>query len=199
MALCPAGKLMSPDLINREAFRSLIARIWKIQEGVEIEVISNIIYAFHFQSMDDRRRVLMGGPWSFDEALIVLKEPGGKFLRVRVAVEIDKHLRRFLRVDVLGDGDETVMPIQYERLLNFCFLCGMIRYTVRDCSNKGVGGSYDGKDMVYGAWLKAVSSFSETAWRSWGSRFGIRNQEEPKHATNLVEEVHKYKQQSCLK
>ncbi|KAI9185753.1 hypothetical protein LWI28_010376 [Acer negundo] len=43
--------------------------------------------------------------------------------------------------------------------------------------------------MVYGAWLKAVSSFSEIAWRSWGSRFGIRNQEEPNHATNQVEEV----------
>ncbi|TXG48842.1 hypothetical protein EZV62_024717 [Acer yangbiense] len=31
----------------------------------------------------------------------------GKFLRVRVAIEVDKPLRRFLRVDVLGDGEKT--------------------------------------------------------------------------------------------
>ncbi|KAK4857298.1 hypothetical protein QYF36_026652 [Acer negundo] len=61
MALCLAGKILSSDLVNRKAFRSLITRIWKVQERVEIEVISNHIYAFHFQSMDGRRKVLMGG------------------------------------------------------------------------------------------------------------------------------------------
>ncbi|TXG72019.1 hypothetical protein EZV62_000598 [Acer yangbiense] len=167
LALCLAGKILSREPINREAFCSLIVRIWKVQGGggVEIEVISTNIYAFHFQSFDDRKRVLMGGPWSFDGALIVLEEPEGKgainsllfnsvdfwvqisnvpmicmtkdigkflgsiigevrevdvgpsgdclgkFMRVRVAVEVDKPLRRFLRVDVLGDGEETVMPI----------------------------------------------------------------------------------------
>ena len=30
MALCLAGKILSPDLINRVAFRSVIARIWRI-------------------------------------------------------------------------------------------------------------------------------------------------------------------------
>ncbi|KAK1550870.1 hypothetical protein Q3G72_026149 [Acer saccharum] len=148
--------------------------------------------------MDDRWKVLAGGPWSFDNALIVLEEPAGKgairslkfstaefwvqisnipmlcmtmdigrflggiigevrevdagpsrdclgkFLRVRVAIEIDKPIRRFLRVDVLRDGEETIMPIQYERLPNFCFSCGFLGHMIRDCSNKGDVGDDNG-------------------------------------------------------
>ncbi|TXG64262.1 hypothetical protein EZV62_011256 [Acer yangbiense] len=169
MALCLAGRILSQDLINRYAFRNVISRIWKVRGDVEIEVINSNTYAFHFQFPEDRRKVLAGGPWSFNDSLIVLEEltgkgalrslkfckadfwvrisnipilcmmkeigrflgsiigevwevdtgPSGdylgKFLRIRVAIEVDKPLRRFFRVDVLGDGEEMVMPIQYER------------------------------------------------------------------------------------
>ncbi|TXG73185.1 hypothetical protein EZV62_001764 [Acer yangbiense] len=128
--------------------------------------------------MDDTPKVLMSGPWSFDDALIFLEEPAGiikevrevdagpssdslgNFLRVRVAVEIDKPLRRFMRVDVLGDEEETVMPIQYERLPNFCFLCGLVGHTTHDCLATGAGGSLEGKELVYGAWLRAADPLS---------------------------------------
>ncbi|KAK2661279.1 hypothetical protein Ddye_007812 [Dipteronia dyeriana] len=139
--------------------------------------------------MDDQRKVLLEGPWSFDDALIVLEEPEGKwaikslkfnmaefsvqifnipilcmtmdirrflgsmirdvskvdvgpsgdflskFLRVRVAMLIYKPLRRFLLRDVLGDGEEIVMSIQYEHLSNFYFSCGLLGHTIRDCSH----------------------------------------------------------------
>ncbi|KAK2650551.1 hypothetical protein Ddye_018040 [Dipteronia dyeriana] len=65
LVLCLTGKFLSPNLINRDAFRTLIPKITNV-------------YAFHFQLLEDRRRVLTGGPWSFDNALIVLKEPAGK-------------------------------------------------------------------------------------------------------------------------
>ncbi|KAK1592048.1 hypothetical protein Q3G72_018419 [Acer saccharum] len=78
MALVLAGKILSPDLVNREAFRSLIARIWKLRGGVEIELVTNNIYVFHFQLLEDRHKVLAGGLWSFDDSLIVLEEPRGK-------------------------------------------------------------------------------------------------------------------------
>ncbi|KAK3184896.1 hypothetical protein Dsin_032182 [Dipteronia sinensis] len=187
MALCLAGRILSSDLINRDAFQTVISRIWKVRGEVEIEVINGNTYAFHFQFPDDRRKVLASGPWSFDDSLIVLEEPTGKgelqslkfctaefwvqisnipilcitkeigrflgsiigdvrevdtgpsgdclgkFFRVRVAIEVDKPLRRFLQVDVLGDREETVMPLQYERLPNFCFRCGILGHTSRDC------------------------------------------------------------------
>ncbi|KAK3199011.1 hypothetical protein Dsin_022426 [Dipteronia sinensis] len=190
MALCLAGRILSLYLINRDAFRTIISRIWKVRGEVEIEVINGNTYDFHFQFPDDRRKVLAGGPWSFKDSLIVLEEPTGKgelqslkfctaefwvqisnipilcmtkeiwrFLgsiigevrevdtrpsgdclgkcfRVRVAIEVDKPIRRFLRVDVLGDGEETVMPLQYERLPNFCFRCGILGHTSGTVQNQ---------------------------------------------------------------
>ncbi|KAK1562127.1 hypothetical protein Q3G72_015797 [Acer saccharum] len=44
-----------------------------------------------------------------------------KFLRVRVLMEVDKLLRRCIRVNMMGDGVESVMLLKYERLLDFCF------------------------------------------------------------------------------
>lgn len=52
---------------------------------------------------------------------------------------------------MLGDGEETIMPIQYERLPNFCFSCGFLGHTIRDRSNKGDIGNVDGGKLVYGA------------------------------------------------
>ncbi|TXG48431.1 hypothetical protein EZV62_027725 [Acer yangbiense] len=253
LALCLAGKILSRESINREAFRSLIARIWKVQGGVEIEVISTNIYAFPFQSFDDRKRVFMGGPWSFDGALIVLEEPEGKgainsllfnsvdfwvhitnvpmiymtkdigkflgsiigevrevdvgpssdclgkFMRVRVAVEVDKPLRRFLRVDVLGDGEETVMPIQYERLPSFCFLCGLVGHLVHECTSYGEDGLREGSGMVYGAWLRATAPLVQYGRGNWGGHVDMRNQGAFRQDPNVGHHTGEFNQRSWVK
>ncbi|KAK2649086.1 hypothetical protein Ddye_016575 [Dipteronia dyeriana] len=64
--------------VNGEAFRTTIPRFWKTSQEVEIEVISDNVFAFFFQNQDDRRRVLTGGLWSFDKALLILEEPTGE-------------------------------------------------------------------------------------------------------------------------
>ncbi|KAL5827898.1 hypothetical protein ACOSQ3_019749 [Xanthoceras sorbifolium] len=77
LSLCLVGKLLSSRLTNREAFRSFIARIWRTTHAVEVEHVGGNVYAFHFQSNLDRKQVLMGGPWNFDNALLVLEVPSG--------------------------------------------------------------------------------------------------------------------------
>ncbi|KAK2649227.1 hypothetical protein Ddye_016716 [Dipteronia dyeriana] len=135
----------------------------------------------------DKEKIIVGGLWSFDDSLIVIKEPEGKgdmhrmcfdrtefwvqihnaplmcmtrdiwrflrsnfsdvvdvdgsdsgsfpsnFLRVWVVIEIEKPLRRCLRVDVLGDGVELIVLLKYERLPSFCFRYGLIGHTIREC------------------------------------------------------------------
>ncbi|TXG67913.1 hypothetical protein EZV62_009188 [Acer yangbiense] len=49
-----------------------------VREGLEIEKVANNVFAFNFNSMDDRIHVMAGGPWTFDGPLIVLAEPSGK-------------------------------------------------------------------------------------------------------------------------
>ncbi|KAL5834850.1 hypothetical protein ACOSQ3_014440 [Xanthoceras sorbifolium] len=66
------GKFLSNKLINGEAFRATIAKIWKMTQEVEIDIVQGNIYAFHFRNQADRMRVLARGPWKFDNALLIL-------------------------------------------------------------------------------------------------------------------------------
>ena len=70
--LCLVGKILSPKLVNRDTFRAIIPRIW--QTTVDIEMVQDNIYLFYFRNPGDRFRVLAGGPWSFDNCLIVLEK-----------------------------------------------------------------------------------------------------------------------------
>ncbi|TXG57331.1 hypothetical protein EZV62_018644 [Acer yangbiense] len=73
------GKILSNKLVNWDAFMHLIPKIWKIKQGVDIEVVGENIFSFTFRCGEDRRQVLQGGPWRFDKALLVLAEPRGKW------------------------------------------------------------------------------------------------------------------------
>ncbi|TXG61191.1 hypothetical protein EZV62_012554 [Acer yangbiense] len=147
------------------------SRVWKVAGGVEMEFVSTNVFTFHFKSIEDRQQVLSGGPWMFDDTLIVLEEPAGgmmgevkevdvgasgEFLRVLVVVDVVKSLRRCLPVDVLGDGEETVMVLRYERLPEICFRCGWLGHLVRDCteapaaSGKMMGRRVGGRDNRWG-------------------------------------------------
>ncbi|KAL5767638.1 hypothetical protein ACOSQ2_014421 [Xanthoceras sorbifolium] len=95
MAGCLVGKVFANKLINRDAFRRVIGRIWRTIDEVVVEVIRGNIFAFHFKSQTDRYRVLSGEPWCFDNALLVLEAPTGlrdiarmKFDRVAFWIQI---------------------------------------------------------------------------------------------------------------
>ncbi|KAL5747085.1 hypothetical protein ACOSQ2_024382 [Xanthoceras sorbifolium] len=187
VSLSLIGKIIANREINREAFRSIIPRIWKKKQEFSIELI--------------------GGPWCFDKHLIVLREAKGlgkvsevdfsltplwiqmhnlplacmskeagiflgnfvgsveevdtgssgsymgKYLRVRVEVDITKALRRGIRV-LMGDPkEEVVVVLRYERLPNFCYFCGIIGHLVCDCTcnTKGV----EEAQYRFGVWMRA--------------------------------------------
>ncbi|KAK2634346.1 hypothetical protein Ddye_029138 [Dipteronia dyeriana] len=138
ISLCLVAKVLSRKTVNNEAFIRVMGKVWQVKRGVVIESLTGNIFMLHFKKGDDRNRILSGNPWSFYDALIVLiplicitRDIGwflgemigevndldggstgdcvGNFMRVRVRVAIDKPLRRCLRVDVLGDGVETIM------------------------------------------------------------------------------------------
>ena len=56
----------------------------------------------------------------------------GRFLRVRVKVEIGQPLCRGRLVD-LGDRDPIWVAFRYERLPVFCYKCGKLNHDERDC------------------------------------------------------------------
>ncbi|TXG69153.1 hypothetical protein EZV62_004088 [Acer yangbiense] len=160
LSLCIVGKIFSSNRVNRDAFMRVIGKIWQVRKGMDIESVTGNTFSFHFKDAYDLERVLAGGPWSFDNALLVMDRPVGKgtieslrfsevievdggasgdcvgkFMRVRVRVNIEKSLARCLRVDILGDGVISTMILRYERLPNHCFKCGMVNHITPECSD----------------------------------------------------------------
>ncbi|KAK2640565.1 hypothetical protein Ddye_028360 [Dipteronia dyeriana] len=202
------GKLLSNKPVNREAFLVVMLKIWRTLEGFEIEVIGGNTFSFTFKNDDDKRRILHGGPWSFDNALLVIEEPlgkgdiqdmrfnkvafwiyfhrvplicmtseigrflggligeveevddgrshdcVGKYIHVRVVIDITQPLRRMLMVDVLHDGNELMMLLRYEKLQEYCFRYGRLVHVVRDCGVRPSSAKPNDFTVLYGPWLR---------------------------------------------
>ncbi|KAM7526648.1 hypothetical protein LguiA_016550 [Lonicera macranthoides] len=80
----------------------------------------------------------------------------GKFIRVRVIIDISKSLKRGVKVGLANNTAPIWIPVSYERLPDFCFECRCIGHSFKDCSvflnlsieNRGV-------KRPYGSWLRA--------------------------------------------
>jgi hypothetical protein len=61
------------------------------------------------------------------------------FLRVRVAIPIDKRLRPSVTTQVKGTAETNTFLVRYERVPFFCFWCGFIGHDDTDCEKKRRG------------------------------------------------------------
>ena len=59
------------------------------------------------------------------------------FHRVRVLMDVTIPLKRFQKIRIKGDNLVKII-FKYERLPHFCFLCGLISHTEKDCSIVGM-------------------------------------------------------------
>ncbi|PON86542.1 Zinc knuckle CX2CX4HX4C [Trema orientale] len=137
--------------------------IWLMNFRVRVEQLGlNNLFLFHFRSRDDRRRVFAGGcasEWGELLGSVEAVSVVGSRMRVRVRMDITKPLRRGLRVRVGEASKEISLILQYERLPDFCFDCGMIRHKHLECSFQD-----DEKTQLpinkkgrFGVWLRAPS------------------------------------------
>lgn len=55
--------------------RAAMQQIWRTGWEVKIESLGDNVFMFKFGLNEDKRRILAGGPWHFDRALIVLTKP----------------------------------------------------------------------------------------------------------------------------
>ena len=79
----------------------------------------------------------------------------GKYMRVRVRVDITKPLCRGRKIG-LGNGAEGWLSFQYERLLNFCYWCGIPTHGERDCEEwLSTLVHLRERPLEYGTWLRA--------------------------------------------
>lgn len=74
-----------------------------------------------------------------------------KYMRIRVDLPLDKPLRRGMWM-MVGNCSKWV-KFKYERLMDFCYVCGLFGHGYRDCS------VYDDRmavgELPYGGWMGA--------------------------------------------
>ena len=59
----------------------------------------------------------------------------GKFLRVRVQIDVTKKIVKGKRIIVEG-GEQRWITFKYERLPNFCYHCGLLNHGLKDCEER---------------------------------------------------------------
>lgn len=201
------GRFLTEKNINFQAMQNVLASIWRPKEGMEVHDLGGQRYSFVFYHVLDLQKVIEGGPWTFEQNLLLhhkleegedahlvklnrmeiwvqiydlpmgmlsikLLESIGNyvgafvktdpknltsgwkmFVRIRVVMDIDKPLKRKMKIKREG-GNWTWINFKYERLSSFCFVCGLMGHTDRDC-----GIVYANPDKVieraYGTWLRA--------------------------------------------
>lgn len=89
----------------------------------------------------------------------------GRYLRVKVQLDVTKKLIQAKKVSIEDDEPRWVF-FRYERLPNFCYVCGLIGHSERECSElKGSSEGLEKEKYQYGAWLRAEpvkrSSFNQ--------------------------------------
>ncbi|KAL5849009.1 hypothetical protein ACOSQ4_007022 [Xanthoceras sorbifolium] len=141
---CLVRKVLSRKKINREAFRGTIEQIWNLVGRVEIEMVGDNMFVFHFASiyniplvcMNRRSASMLAGVLGeVIEIPLESKECWGKFLRVKVSIDISKLLKRGIRLWLEEFGLLIVAPMRYECLPDYCFACGLIDHAFRECTD----------------------------------------------------------------
>ncbi|KAL9451795.1 hypothetical protein AB3S75_013380 [Citrus x aurantiifolia] len=74
---CLVGKILTTRGISHEGVKAALQQAWRPMGSVKVESLRKQIFMFKFSVEEDKKRVLAGGPWHFDRALIVLEEPRG--------------------------------------------------------------------------------------------------------------------------
>lgn len=174
---------------------------------MEIHDIGGYRYSFVFYHIMDLRKVMEGGPWSFEQNMLVyhqmqdgeeahqvvfneldiwvqiydipkgfisesiLKSIGASigmyvksdpsnfdstwktFVRIRVKIDLQKPLKRRMKIKREG-GNWSWVNFKYERLGSFCFVCGIIGHTERECNIVYANPDKE-VERAYGAWLRA--------------------------------------------
>ncbi|KAL0414030.1 UNVERIFIED_CONTAM: hypothetical protein Sradi_1604700 [Sesamum radiatum] len=79
----------------------------------------------------------------------------GATLRIRIAINITLLLPRALKLKTTM-GEEQLVTFTYERLPNFCYICGCLGHIAKYCLKQFEDGFQDpGVDTPFGPWLRA--------------------------------------------
>lgn len=82
----------------------------------------------------------------------------GQVIRLRVSMKITQPLKKILFIES-EDGKKIPVAVEYEKLPDFCYCCGCIGHSYKEC---GKDEGQPKNDLAHGPRLKAVSWAEKT-------------------------------------
>ncbi|KAL2938557.1 ATP-dependent zinc metalloprotease FtsH [Bienertia sinuspersici] len=113
VALMMIGKLLTDRPFNYEVMKRTLKSVWRLKDEMTVRMVNSILFTFQFSSMVDKKKVINGAPWFFDNQLLLLKEVSGKEQIIEIRVynvplaqrryEIAKEIEHFMRMKMKMD------------------------------------------------------------------------------------------------
>lgn len=75
---CLVGKIWTEKAVNKEAFKTVLSRLWHTVGRVIFKEVEDNMWIFEFTEREDKKRAMAGRPWSFDHQIIVLNDFDGR-------------------------------------------------------------------------------------------------------------------------
>ncbi|XP_023638967.1 uncharacterized protein LOC17886101 [Capsella rubella] len=147
-------KPVNPRKQNLRAMLGTLPRLWGVNDEVSGRILENKRVQFLFPSEESMAAIVRRGPWSFNDWMCVTERwtPNQtnedlktipfwiqirgipvNYLTLRLITFIGDSLGHFLETDFGGDGATCVLKFRYEKLRNFCSVCGLMTHDVVDC------------------------------------------------------------------
>ena len=70
---CLIGKRVINKRVNVEALKNVLSAVWKPFSRMSITEVGNRLFIFQFEDNEEKERVLLQQPWSFNKSLLVLE------------------------------------------------------------------------------------------------------------------------------
>lgn len=67
------GKLLTKRGFSRAALKDTMRKVWGSPEGLRMVDVGENLFHFHFSNEMDLQRVVNGGPWCFDNMVLLLR------------------------------------------------------------------------------------------------------------------------------
>lgn len=91
------GKVIGDRIANFTGVKNFAAHAWGYPRNLKVTELKANLFQFHFDSKQDRNKVLMGGPWVMDNQIIVLNE-------WKEGMDKEAFKTAFLWVQIWGDA-----------------------------------------------------------------------------------------------
>ncbi|KAL0375750.1 UNVERIFIED_CONTAM: hypothetical protein Scaly_0692600, partial [Sesamum calycinum] len=175
--LCLVGRLLSQRPFHADTLKSTLLLAFNHVRGMDLkplEVLSSVALNENPQDVNLDWAVFHGLPLSkMSEAMakfidnqlgrfvdVDLDRAGrvwGSSMRIRVSMEVSKPLKRVLKLHTTL-GDEQLLSFTYERLPNFCYLCGCLGHLSKFCELRFAEDFTDpGEATPFGPWMRATN------------------------------------------